>query len=428
MTFYRKTTLPNGLRVITEEMNQVRSASVGVWVGAGSCFERPEEMGVSHLIEHMLFKGTERRTALQIAREIDGRGGLLNAFTSKEHTCYYARVLDEHLPIAIDVLADMLQHALFDPADLDREKGVIIEEIKMYEDVPDDLVHDLFSGAMWGQHALGRPIVGTAERVQGLTREAILDYKARHYTPSNMVVAAAGHLSHDQVVAWVEESFCQGEAPGVSQRPAHPPAPDPLDGPRVVARNKEIEQTHLVWGTAGLPHEHPEMYALNLLNTIIGGGSSSRLFQEVREKRGLAYSVYSFHSAFENAGSFGVYAGVSPQAVEPVLDLVTQLLSEAGRDGVTAEELAEAKEQLKGQLMLGLESTSSRMSRLGRGELSLGRVHSADDVIGKIDAVRLDDVNGLAQRLFLNEPRVLAAVGSLEPGLNLSRFGEVRHV
>lgn len=427
MTFYRKTTLPNGLRVITEAIPHVRSASIGVWVGAGSCLERPAEMGVSHLIEHMLFKGTDRRTARQIAQSIDGRGGSLNAFTAKEHTCYYAKVLDEHLPVAIDVLANMLLHSRFEPVELDRERGVILEEIKMYEDVPDDLVHDLFAAAMWQNHALGRPIVGNAETVSGLSREAILAYKERCYLPGNMVIAAAGHIDHDEVVEWAGEAFREMAAgPATTTWPA---TPGLVEQPLALVRPKEIEQTHLVVGSRGLPQAHEELYALYLLNTILGGSTSSRLFQEVREQRGLAYSVFSYHSSFRNTGNFGVYAGVSPQMVEPVLHLVTTLLEEAGRNGVTAEELAEAKEQLKGQIMLGLESTSSRMTRLGRGELTLGRVLHPDEIIRRIDGVTLEAVAGLARRLFLEETRLLSAVGPLPETVNLSNFGfgEVQH-
>lgn len=425
MTFYRKTTLPNGLRVVTETIGHVRSAAVGVWVGTGSLYETPEEMGVSHLIEHMLFKGTERRTALEIARAIDGRGGALNAFTAKEYTCYYARVLDEHLPLALDVLADMILHSRFDPEDLAREKDVICEEIKMYDDVPDDLVHDLFAGALWRGHALGRPIVGTAERVQALTREEILAYKARHYVPSNMVVAAAGHLEHERVVEWVAGLF--GSAPPASDNRQAPGRPQDPDRPAILVRQKEIEQAHLVLGTTALPLTDPNIYALYLLNAIVGGSSSSRLFQEVREKRGLAYSVYSYHSAYRNAGSFGVYAGVSPRMVDSTLDLVVGLLTELGQQGVSEEELTEAREQLKGQMMLGLESTSSRMSRLGRGELTRGFVYSPDEVIARVDAVTLEQVNELAHRLFVEECRVLAAVVPHTMQHNFTRYGEVLH-
>ncbi len=427
MTFYRKTTLPNGLRVITEEIPHVRSVSVGVWVGAGSCHETPENMGVSHVIEHMLFKGTERRTARQIAQAIDGRGGTLNAFTSKEHTCYYAKVLDDHLEIAFDVLADMLLNSRIAPDDLEREKSVITEEIKMYEDVPDDLVHDLFAAAIWRGHALGRPIVGTADTVQGLTREAILDYMGQTYRPDNIVIAAAGHVEHDRVVADVARAFgaLRSDGPAATW-PASPP--DLWSGAAVV-RSKDIEQSHLVLGTRALHHDHEQIYALHLLNTILGGGTSSRLFQEIREQRGLAYSVYSYNTGFRGAGNFAVYAGVSPAAVGPVLDMTLSLLEEMGRHGATTEELLEAKEQLKGQIMLGLESTSSRMTRLGRGELSLGRVHSPDEIIAQIDRVTQEEVHRLARHLLLEQPRTLAAVGPLPPGLDLAGYGfkEVEH-
>ncbi|HWI64782.1 MAG TPA: pitrilysin family protein [Symbiobacteriaceae bacterium] len=428
MSFYQKTTLPGGLRVITEAIPHVRSASVGIWVGAGSCGETPEQAGISHFIEHMLFKGTKHRTAKQIAQAIDGRGGSLNAFTSKEHTCYYAKVLDEHLPVAIDVLSDMVLHSLFDAEDIEKEKGVILEEIKMYEDVPDDIVHDLFTAAMWPDHALGRPIVGDAGTVQGLSRESILAYRQTHYAAPNIVVAAAGRLSHDQVVDEVRRAFGElagGGAPAtccddVPQLPA---------GSRAIYRDKETEQIHLVLGMHGLHHDHDEIYALHLINTVLGGGASSRLFQEIREERGLAYSVYSYQTSFRRTGDFGVYAGVSSAAFEQVLGLILEAYDNVGHHGISEAELSEAKEQLKGQIMLSLESTSGRMTRLGRGELMLGRVLHPDEIIDRINAVTPDQVAALAQRLFLREPKVLSVVGPVGKELDLTGFGitEVRH-
>jgi predicted Zn-dependent peptidase len=427
VTFYRKTTLPGGLRVITEEIPYVRSASLGVWVGAGSLWEGPRDSGISHFIEHMLFKGTKGRSAKQIAQAIDGRGGSLNAFTSKEQTCYYAKVLDEHLPVAVDVLSDMVLQSLFDPGEIEKEKGVIIEEIKMYEDVPDDLVHDLFTAAMWSGHALGRPIVGTADTVQSFTREEILGYFGSQYTPENIVVAAAGHIDHDQVVDLVSRQFQwlagNGAASAARPRPLSPAPPEEPRRPRALVRVKETEQAHLVVGMLGLNHDHDELYALHLINTVLGGGASSRLFQEIREERGLAYSVYSYQSSFRDVGNFGVYAGTSPTALPQVLELVLQAYEEVGKHGITDQELHEAKEQLKGQIMLSLESTSGRMTRLGRGELMLGRVQSPDEVIARIDSVTPEEVRHLAGRLFLEEPKVLSAVGPLEDGFDVAAYG-----
>lgn len=427
VTFFQKTTLPNGLRVITEAIPHVRSASVGVWVGAGSSHETPANMGVSHFIEHLLFKGTADRTARQIAQAIDGRGGNLNAFTSKEHTCYYAKVLDEHLGVAMDVLADMLQNSLFDPGEMGKEKGVIIEEIKMYEDVPDDVVHDLFCTAMWRDHYLGRPIVGTAESVRSMSREDILSYFDERYIADNIVIAVAGNVTHDQVVEEVERKF-RALRPGRGAL-TWPAGPAPVVGPRAIVRTKETEQAHLVLGMSGLPQDHDEIYALHLINTVLGGSTSSRLFQEIREERGLAYSVYSYQSSFRETGNFAVYAGVSPSVVTEVLDLVDKELRRVGEESITADELREAKEQLKGQIMLGLESTSGRMSRLGRGELMMGRVLSPDEVINRIDRVTPDMVHGLARKLFLEESRVLSVVGPVDDSTDLSSYGftEVSH-
>ncbi|HYF77525.1 MAG TPA: pitrilysin family protein, partial [Symbiobacteriaceae bacterium] len=334
----------------------MRSASVGVWVGVGSCGEPPATSGVSHFIEHMLFKGTRSRTAKQIAQAIDGRGGSLNAFTSKEHTCFYAKVLDEHLPLAIDVLSDMVLHSLFESEEIEKEKGVITEEIRMYDDVPDDIVHDLFSAAMFPGTALGRPIVGTAETVGSLTRDTILGYRDAHYRASNIVVAAAGRLSHEQVVREVARTFGElanraRDGEGAELCEAAPPL---HDRSRAIVRVKDTEQAHLVIGMEGLHADHEENYALHLINTVLGGGASSRLFQEIREERGLAYSVYSYQTSYRGTGEFGVYAGVSPTVLDQVLDLVLRGYEQMGRHGLSETELNDAKEQLKGQIMLGL--------------------------------------------------------------------------
>jgi predicted Zn-dependent peptidase len=408
VTFYQKTTLENGLRIITERIPHVRSVSVGVWVAAGSRLETPEQAGISHLIEHMLFKGTERRTAREISAVIDGRGGTLNAFTSKEHTCYYAKCLDEHQGLAIDLLGDMLRNSKIAPEELVKEQGVVCEEIKMYEDVPDDLVHDLFVAELWPDHPLGRPIAGTVDSVRRLTREDLLSYMQEHYRPDHIVIAASGNLEHDQVVEQVSEAI---RFDGTAPRPIDwGIAPKPPQSSRLVIRRKEIEQVHLVLGVAGLPVGHDQTLALQLLNTVLGGGTSSRLFQEVREERGLAYTVYSYHSAFRDSGNCGVYAACSPGQLDQVLGLIQEILLQVGEEGVTEAELEEAKAQLKGQLMLGLESTSSRMTRLGRNELTLGEIPSPDDVIARIDRVTVDEVRKLAGQIY-RQPGVLSVVG-----------------
>lgn len=423
MTFFTKTTLSNGLRVITEEIPHVRSASLGIWVRAGSLWESPAEAGISHFIEHMLFKGTRSRTARQIAQAIDGRGGSLNAFTAKEQTCYYAKVLDEHLPVAMDVLADMVLHSTFDPAEMEKEKGVILEEIKMYEDVPDDVVHDLFTTVMWPDHAMGRPIVGTGDTVQAFTRESLLDYFAGHYTPEEIVIAAAGNLRHESVVDLVDRTFAEWHGHTAGRERAWPAPPPGPARSRALVRVKDTEQAHLVLGVKGLPQEDDDIYALHLINTVFGGGSSSRLFQAIREDRGLAYSVYSYQTSFRDTGNFAVYAGISPKVVPDVLELLSQSYRLLGEEGLTAEELAEAKDQLKGQIMLSLESTSGRMTRLGRGELMLGRVLTPDEIISRIDSVTADQVQALCARLFLQEPYLLSAVGPLADGLDLQAAG-----
>lgn len=421
MSFYHKTVLPSGLRVVTEEIPHVRSASVGIWVGAGSGWEDAPTQGVSHFIEHLLFKGTKKRSARQIAQAIEGRGGHLNAFTSKEHTCYYARMLDKDVGVATDVLADMLTGSLFDPDEIVKEKGVVVEEIKMYEDVPDDLVHDLFARALWGAHPLGRPVVGTAETVQGLERTEILNFMGTHYTPDNMVVAVAGNIEHEAVVAAVSREFAslagKGGGHGFPDAP-----PDPAE-PLALVRRKETEQVHLVLGMRGLYHDHEDAYAMQLMNAVLGGGASSRLFQEIRENRGLAYSVYSYPWTLRNVGAFGVYAGTSLEHMDQVLQLVQEELRQMGREGISATELQEAKDQLKGQIMLSLESTSTRMSRLGRGELARGQVYSPDEILARIDRVTTEQVQRLTEWLFLEAPRVLSVVGPIADGVDLSAFG-----
>lgn len=414
MTLVQKSMLPSGLRVITERIPHVRSASLGVWVAAGSRLERPDQAGLAHLIEHMLFKGTATRTSRDIARAIDGRGGALNAFTAKEQTCYYARCLDSDLDVAVDLLDDMLRHSLFDPTELAKEKGVVCDEIRMYEDLPDDLAHDLSVGELWPEHPLGRPIAGTTRSVQSFGRPDLLGYMAEHYRDDQVVIAAAGNLEHEWLVERVER-LAQGALPTPARgRIEWGPTPAKRTAPGFVLRRKEIEQVHLVLSTAGLAIGDPQALTLQLINCVLGGSSSSRLFQEIRERRGLAYSVYSFHSSFHDTGNCGVYAACSPAQAPEVLALVHELVGELCQSGITEVELEEAKAQLKGQLMLGLESTSARMSRLGRNELSLGYVLTPDEVIARIDRVTTQEAHRLAAEIY-QQPGVLSVVGPVSP-------------
>lgn len=407
--------MPNGLRVITEEIPYVRSVSVGLWVGTGSRFEDENVYGISHFIEHLLFKGTTTRSARELAEAIDAVGGQLNAFTAKEYTCYYARVLDEHVGVAVDILADMMLHSRFETGDVAREKGVVIEEIKMYEDAPDELVHDLFAQALWQNHPLGRTILGTSETVSGLDREKILSYFRSHYTADNSVLAVAGNMKHEQVLEIAAAGF--EEYGGHYSQPS---LEAPTVSPKVVVRTKDTEQVHLCLGTRGVSQDDADVYPLHVLNSILGGGSSSRLFQEIRENRGLAYAVYSYQSSYRDAGLFTVYAGMSPACVEEVIGLILAEFHKVRRDGITRQELDRAREQVKGGLLLGLESTSNRMSRLGKWELTQGHVPSPEEIVARIDSVNADDIVRLAGQILSDDLLTLTAIGPVKKELKLS--------
>jgi predicted Zn-dependent peptidase len=407
---YQRTTLDNGIRVVTENLPHVRSVAMGFWFGVGARHEDVRTSGLSHLIEHLMFKGTERRTARQIAEEFDATGGQLNAYTSKEYTCYYARVLDMHLPRATEVLADMILHSCFAPEDLEKEKGVVQEEIKMYEDSPDEMVHDLFTQAILDGHPLGRTILGTADTVSHFTRKDLLAYLRRHYTPDNLVVAAAGHADHEAVVAEVERHLgdFRGRRSGEGEGRW-------TANPRPILRAKETEQVHLCLGVEGLRRSDPRKYALFTLDVILGGGMSSRLFQELREERGLVYSTYSYHVCYRETGLFGIYAGMSPRNADEVVELVNEEFGRLLAEGVQEKELQRAKEQLKGSLVLSLESTASRMSRIAKSELFEERYDTPDGLVAKVDAVTAEDVDALARELLAAERVTLAAVGPWMP-------------
>lgn len=408
-----RSVLPGGLRVVTEQMAGVRSASIGVWVGVGSADEDTTLHGCSHFLEHLLFKGTPTRSALDISVELDAVGGEFNAFTAKEYTCFHARVLDVDLPLAVDVLGDMITSSLLEPDDVEAEREVILDEIAMHDDDPDDVVHNLFAEQAWGSTSpLGRTIAGTEESITALTRDQIEAFYRRHYRPANMVVAVAGNVVHDDVVRQVAAAFARGgfltgdEAPVVLRGTGVVPEVRP----GTMSSLRPFEQVNVVLGMEGLPRNHPQRFALGVLNTALGGGTSSRLFQEVREIRGLAYSVYSFASHHADSGLVGVSVGCLPAKLDDVLAVVRAELAKVAAEGITADELERGKGQLRGGLVLGLEDSGSRMSRLGKAELVYDELLGVEEMIARIDAVTLEEVADLAAELF-SRPEILAVVG-----------------
>ena len=406
---YRKSTLRNGVRVITEAMPAFRSASLGIWADVGSAAEAAEKRGISHLVEHMLFKGTQRRTARQIAEEMDGIGGNLNAFTDKETTCYYAKVMDQHLPLAADVLTDMFLNSRFELEELSKEQKVVLEEIKMYDDSPDEMIHDLFIQTMWKGSNLGAPTIGFAETVTSLTPADLRAHMSRRYAPNSVVVAAAGNVDHDEVVAMFEKAF-----EGFTGSCELPVPEEPAATPDRLFRTKDSEQAYVVIGAGGLSIRDERRYVLTVLDTILGGGMSSRLFQEIREKRGLVYTVYSFQAAYRGAGLFAVYAGTSPQNVGECVAVVGEQFASMRDTRVSDAELRLAKEHIKGSLTLSLESTSSRMIRLGRSEFSLGRQLTTEEIEERIEAVTADEVQELAQELLAENRLGLCVLGPVD--------------
>ena len=410
----RHTVLPGGLRIVTESVPTVRSVTVGVWVGVGSRDEAPSLAGASHYLEHLLFKGTQRRDALDISAAIDAVGGEMNAFTSKEYTCFYARVLDTDLPLAVDVVGDLVTSSVIRAADVDAERGVILEEIAMHEDDPTDMVHDQFAQVLFDGGALARPVLGTVESIETIGRSAINGYYRRRYRPQDMVVAVAGNVDHNNVVRLVKKAFgAAGMLDGVSEPTAARRGRliSTASGVRVVRRT--TEQANVVLGGPGVARTDERRFALGVLNAALGGGMSSRLFQEVREKRGLAYSVYSYHAQYADTGLFGVYAGCVPRKVDDVLAICREELDKVAAAGITFEELERGKGQLRGSMVLGLEDTGSRMSRIGKAELVYGEQLSVDEVLARIDAVTLDEVTEVAADVLSATP-TLAVVGPFD--------------
>ena len=404
--------LPNGLRFVTERMPHVRSVSIGVWLARGSRHEPRQQAGIAHFVEHMLFKGTATRSAEDIAQTIDSIGGQMDAFTAKEYASYYIKVLDEHLPLAVEVLSDIVMRPAFAPEDIEREKKVVLEEIKMVEDTPDDLVHELFTEQFWRGHPLGRPILGTPATVESFTADGLRSYFTPAYSTPNLIIAAVGNVEHDRVGDLLGRFF--DGMPGVSEPLADTP---PQVVPHVLIRNKELEQSHVCLGTSGYQQDHADRYASYVLNTILGGSMSSRLFQNVREKRGLAYAVFSGLSAYRDTGAVTIYAGCANDVVGELIDVVIAELRRIKKELVPDAELRRAKDHLKGSLMLNLESTSSRMSHLARQEIYFDRQFGLDETLTGVERVTADDIQRVAHDLFTNgalAATVLGAVNGLQ--------------
>ncbi|MGW6143597.1 M16 family metallopeptidase [Streptomyces sp. NPDC055140] len=412
----RRTTLPGGLRIVTETLPSVRSATFGIWANVGSRDETPTLNGATHYLEHLLFKGTSRRSALDISSTIDAVGGEMNAFTAKEYTCYYARVLDTDLPLAIDVVCDMLTGSLIEEADVDAERGVILEEIAMTEDDPGDCVHDLFAHTMLGDTPLGRPVLGTVDTINALNRGQIARFYKKHYDPTHLVVAAAGNVDHNKVVRQVRAAF--EKAGALTRTDAVPTAPRDGRKPvraagRMELLGRKTEQAHVILGMPGLARTDERRWSMGVLNTALGGGMSSRLFQEVREKRGLAYSVYSYTSGFSDCGLFGVYAGCRPSQVHDVLKICRDELAHVAEHGLSDDEISRAIGQLSGSTVLGLEDTGALMNRIGKSELCWGEQMSVSDMLEEIASVTPDEVRAVARDILGQRPS-LSVIGPLK--------------
>ena len=404
----------NGVRLITERMDHLRSVSVGVWLTRGSRDEPLEQSGIAHFIEHMLFKGTGTRSAEDIAQAIDSVGGHLDAFTSKEYAGYYIKVLDEHLPKAVDLLSDIVRRPRFAPDDIEKEKKVILEEIKMVEDTPDDLVHEILTERYWRGHPLGRPILGVPATVEALSEKALTSYFAETYVASNFIVSAAGNLDHDRLSALIGEAFG-----GVPKSGPSVNGSGPADSGGVTIREKDLEQSHIAIASPAFPQSHDDRFAAYVLNTVFGGSMSSRLFQNIREKRGLAYAVFSGLTAYRDAGMLTVYAGCAAENVGEVIDLVVEEMRGMKREAITGAELRRSKDHLKGSLMLSLESTSSRMTHLARQDIYFDRHDTLDETLARIEAVTAEDVQRVAARHFSSGSLGVTVLGPDTEGLSL---------
>ncbi len=407
---YRKLVLDNGVRVVTERIPTLKSVTVGVWVNTGSRDEQPSQAGYSHFIEHMFFKGTRSRSAIQISREIDGLGGEMNAFTTRETTTFYVKILDQQLPQALELLADLFHHSRFDPKEVEKEKQVVLEEIRMVQDDPEDLVQELHTGQILGRHPLGRSILGREETIRNLRRSDLLGYIDAHYDPSQTVIAIAGNFEQAKVERLVARRFGKTRPVNSGSKPARRP-PDVHGG--VLTKQKPLEQVHLCLGLRGVAAGHRDRYAVYALNSVLGGSMSSRLFQEVREKRGLVYSIYSFLSGYSDVGTITVYAATRPKEVNRVVDLICREIRRINKTGIERKELDRAKNQMKGSLMLSLESSHSRMSKLAKDELIYGRRTSLADMVAHIDHVTPEEVYTVGRQLFALNQLAITGLGPL---------------
>jgi len=415
---FKKYKLENGLRVVYEKIPYVRSVSVGIWAGTGSRYETVENNGISHFIEHMMFKGTTKRNAKEIAESIDNIGGQINAFTGKECTCYYTKTLDENIDIAMDVLADMFFNSKFDERDIDLERRVILEEIKMYEDSPEELVHDMLSETVWDKDTLGYPILGTEKSLNRIDRTGMRDYVKRNYTPSNCVISVSGNFNEDALRDLIEKYFGYWNSD--------------FDGRRefdraefvnnVSIREKDTEQVHICMGFNGIEQGNENLYTLLAVNNIFGGGMSSRLFQKIREEKGLVYSIYSYPSAYKNAGLFTIYAGMNPENLEQVVDMILEEINELKRNYISKEELEKSKNQLKGSHILSLESTSSRMNSIGKSEILLGYVYTPEEILKKIDNIDMDRVVKVVDSIFNADFFGFTAVGNISMDFDIKKW------
>jgi predicted Zn-dependent peptidase len=412
----QKRVLPNGLVILTETMSHVRSVSVGVWIRNGSRGEVPEENGLAHFMEHMVFKGTEHRSAEEIARQMDSVGGMLDAFTSKEQICFNAKVLDEHLPIAFDVIADLVLRPKFDSEDVKKERQVVLEEIKMDMDNPEYLLHDIFTRGFWPEHPLGRPILGTPETVKQFSRDSLRKRFQKWFAPDHLVISAAGNVKHEQVMDLVEREFGSLATSGPETSAAAPSTRAPIH----LETKRDLEQVHVCLGVPSVPLADERRFGVAVMNNLLGGGMSSRLFQNIREKLGLAYAVFSELTPYSDAGMLTVYAGTAKETVGQVIDLIVKEFRDLKETLVPEEELLRAKNHLKGSLMLSLESTSSRMSNLARQELYFRRFYSLDEILAGIEAVTREEIKSLAREFFKQDQIAITVLGPLN-GFTLDR-------